>query len=68
MGQGIVDLSETRSGCNRSCPSLGQGIVDLSEARSGCNRSCPSLGQVLLTCLRRDLVVIEVARVWVRYC
>ena len=28
---GSVDLFETRSGYNRSCPSLGQGIVDLSE-------------------------------------
>ena len=67
MGQGTGDLSlvQTRSGCNRSCPSLGQGTGDLSETRSGCNRSCPSLGQGTGE-LRRDLVVIEVTRVRVR--
>ena len=76
MGQGIVDLSEARSGCNRSCPNLGQGTGDLSETRSGCNRSCSSLGLGIVdfsearsgcnrSCprvwVRLDLVVIEVA-------
>ena len=41
----MYEISETRSGCNRSCPGFGQGAGDLSETRSGCNRSYPSLGQ-----------------------
>ena len=61
MGQGIVDLSEARSGYNTSCLSLGQVLL-----------TCLRLGLVviwfivLLTCLRLDLAIIEVARVWVR--